>query len=364
MIIDAHGHVSAPAELYAYKSVLLSARGSHGRGGVKLSDDQLRVAMEEVAFGPYSHMKYLDKIGTDMQAISPRPFQMMHSEKPFKIVEWFNEEVNNIIYRHTQMWPGRFYGVGGIPQGGGEPVTAAVKELERCIKELGFKGILLNPDPYENNGKESPPMGDRYWYPLYEKLCELDVVAHIHNTGSLRQREPYTLQFINEETTCIYGLLNSKVFDDFPTLKIMVSHGGGAMPYQLGRFEAGTIRLGAKDPKQLFSEKMKKLYYDTVLYTQDAIELLVKTVGVDRCIFGAECPGTGSQVHPKTGKPLDDVAPLVNAISFLNAEQKEDILWRNAVKLFKLDVDAMKKAKPQNTESMPTGTKAAGGGGH
>ena len=70
-----------------------------------------------------------------------------------------------------------------------------------------LREIPVSPGtPGEGDG-QTPPMGHEYWYPLYEKLCELDVVAHIHNTGSLRQREPYTLQFINEETTAIYGLL-------------------------------------------------------------------------------------------------------------------------------------------------------------
>jgi len=347
MIIDSHGHVSAPAELWAYKATLLAARGSHGRGGLRITDDQIRHAVEKVPFGPHSHMDYINKIGTDMQAISPRPFQLMHSEKPARIVQWFQEEVNNVIHRETQIYPDRFFGIAGLPQPAGEPVDMAIKELERCVKELGFKGCLLNPDPYENSGTQPPALGDRYWYPLYEKLCELDVPAHIHGTGSHAEREPYTLHFINEETTAVFGLVNSTVLDDFPNLKIIVSHGGGAMPYQLGRFESGTIMhasRGTFDPKKLFSERMKRLYFDTVLYTQEANELLIKTVGVDRCLFGAECPGTGSVVHPREGRHMDDVAPLIRNISWLSDADKQKILCDNAVKMFKLDVKAKVKA--------------------
>src|SRR4029077_117637 len=129
-------------------------------------------------------------------------------------------------------------------------------ELERCVKQLGFKGCLLNPDPYECSGAEAPPLGDRYWYPLYEKLCELDVPAHIHATGSHSERTPYTVHFINEETIAVYNLLNSSVLKDFPALKIVVSHGGGAIPYQLGRFDAGSVRRGER-----FRDAMRKLYY-------------------------------------------------------------------------------------------------------
>jgi predicted TIM-barrel fold metal-dependent hydrolase len=281
-------------------------------------------------------MDYIDKLGTQMQAISPRPFQMMHSEKPHRVVQWLHEEVNNMIHRETEIYPDRFFGVAGLPQCAGEPLDMALAELERCINELGFKGCLVNPDPYENSGTHPPAMGDKYWYPLYEKLCELDVPGHIHGTGSKAEREPYSLRFINEETTAVFGLVNSNVFEDFPDLKMIVSHGGGAIPYQLGRFEAGTIRVSKE--RGLFSERLRKLYFDTVLYTPEAVELLVKVAGPDQCLFGAECPGVGSQIHPHTDKPLDDVAPHVRAIEGITDQDKDNILGGNAIKLFKLDV--------------------------
>ncbi len=336
MIIDCHAHVSAPVELWAYKAGLLSHRGAHGRGKVNVSDEQIRYAVEEhkEAF-PYPHLPYIDKVGTDMQLISPRPFQLMYSEKPAKLVQWFHEEVNNIIHRETQLYPDRFVGIAGIPTVGGEPLDIAIAELERCVKELNFKGCLLNPDPYENSGEHPPAMGDAYWYPLYEKLCELDVVAHIHGTGSRSEREPYSLRFINEETTAVYGLVNSNVLKDFPNLKIIVSHGGGAIPYQLGRFQAGSMRRKEGDR---FIDGMKKLYFDTVLYTKDAIELLLKTVGPENALFGAECPGVGSKVNPETGREMDDIQPYFHEIEWLSDEDRENIFCNNAKRIFKLEV--------------------------
>ena len=336
MIIDCHAHVSAPVELWAYKAGLLSHRGAHGRGKVNVSDEQIRYAVEKhkEAF-PHPHLPYIDKVGTDMQLVSPRPFQLMHSEKPAKLVQWFHEEVNNIIHRETLLYPDRFVGIAGIPTVGGEPLDIAIAELERCVKELNFKGCLLNPDPYENSGEHPPAMGDAYWYPLYEKLCELDVVAHIHGTGSRSEREPYSLRFINEETTAVYGLVNSNVLKDFPDLKIVVSHGGGAIPYQLGRFQAGSMRRKEGDR---FIDGMKKLYFDTVLYTKDAIELLLKTVGPENALFGAECPGVGSKVNPETGREMDDIQPYFHEIEWLSDEDRENIFCNNAKRIFKLDV--------------------------
>jgi 4-oxalmesaconate hydratase/OH-DDVA meta-cleavage compound hydrolase len=332
MIIDCHGHVSAPVELWAYKANILAHRGSHGRGKVVVTDEQIvEAAYKKEAF-PEGHIPLLDAHGTDLQLISPRPFQMMHSAKPERVVHWFTEEVNTIIHRQCQLIPDRFVPIAGLPQAAGEPIESVFAEMDRCVS-LGFKGFLLNPDPYENSGVEAPGLGDRYWYPLYEKLCDLDMPAHIHATGSQSDRVPYSLHFINEETIAVYNLCTSSVFDDFPDLKIVVSHGGGAMPYQFGRFEAGSLRQ-----KRRFSDGMRKLYFDTVLYTPQAIRLLIETVGADRCLFGSECPGVGSHVHPDTGRQMDDVAPCIHGFDWLSDADKHAIFEGNARKVFRLDV--------------------------
>jgi len=333
MIVDCHGHVSAPADLWVYKSMLLSHRGEHGKKVPPISDEDLVKALHKREIGPCSHMESLDKAGTRIQLVSPRPFQMMHSEKPGFLVHWFTEATNDIIARQIALVPGRFFGIAGLPQVAGEPIENVFPELERAIKTLGFKGCLLNPDPYENSGTEPPPLDDRYWYPLYEKLCELDVPAHIHAAGSRSRRAVYTLNFLLEETMAVYSLVVSDVFKHFPNLKIVISHGGGAVPYHFGRFQAAAIRRGAD-----FREEMRKLYYDTVLYTEDALALLIKTVGADRCLFGAECPGVGSAIDPKTGRTLDDIAPFIQGFDWLGDEEKTAIFSGNAKKLFKLDL--------------------------
>jgi 4-oxalmesaconate hydratase len=256
---------------------------------------------------------------------------MMHSEKPGKLVHWFTEETNNIIARQCQLMPERFAPIAGLPQVAGDPVKGVLGELERCVR-MGFKGCLLNPDPFENNGTQPPPMGDRYWYPLYEKLCELDVPAHIHSAGSRSERAPYTLNFLLEETMAVYGLVESDVFRDFPELKIVVSHGGGAIPYHIGRFRSSAARRGFE-----FIDRLRHLYFDTVLYSEEALRLLIKTVGVDRCLFGAECPGVGSAINPDTGATFDDIAPYIRGFEWLSEQDKVLILEGNARALFKLD---------------------------
>jgi len=123
------------------------------------------------------------------------------------------------------------------------------------------------------------------------------------------------------------------VLDDFPSLKILVSHGGGAIPYQLGRFEAAALRTGRR-----FSTRMRKLYFDTVLYTPAALRLLIETVGPEHCLFGTECPGVGAAVNPDTGETMDHIAPYIRSFEWLSAAEKKMIFEDNARKLFDLSV--------------------------
>ena len=340
MIIDSHGHVTAPDKLYVYKAGLISHRGAHGRGSSGATDEDVKNALNEPVFGGSSHLDQLKEVGTDMQLISPRPYQMMHSEQA-KLVNWYIEETNNIIAKQTKLYPNVFRGVCGLPQNPGVSPKNCFAELERCVKQLGFVGCLLNPDPGEAGGIETPGLGDRYWYPLYEKLCELDVVGHIHSAGCRSERLPYSLHFINEESIGVLSLLNSNVFKDFPTLKILVSHGGGAIPYHWARFEASSLR---QPGATRFSERMRNIWYDTVIYSSDSLALLIKTVGADRCLFGTERPGVGTVKDPRTGKWMDETRYLIEAFDWLSDADKKLIFEDNAKKLFKLDTASQANA--------------------
>lgn len=332
MKIDIHGHVTAPESLYAWKAGLLSHRGAHGRGSAGVTDETLREALHkpDKTFGGVSHLQHLDDAGVDVQLISPRPYQMMHSEQAH-LVEWYIQETNDIIARTTRIEPDRFRGMAGLPQTMETGPETWVKELRRCVEELGFVGTLLNPDPYE--GTQQPPdLGDRFWYPVWEALCELDVPALIHSAGCRPpSRETYSLHFIQEETLAVISLINSQVFTDFPDLKIIVSHGGGAVPYQRGRFEPVALRQGTT-----FRDMLRKLYYDTCLYSQDSIELLLNAVGVDRCLFGSEKPGVGSTRNPETGRWIDDIHLLIDDIEWLSDQERDQLFESTARTLFKI----------------------------
>jgi predicted TIM-barrel fold metal-dependent hydrolase len=332
MKIDIHGHVTAPDSLYAWKAGLLSHRGAHGRGSAGVTDETLRESLYAAnsTFGGISHIQHLDDAGVDVQLISPRPYQMMHSEQG-RLVEWYIQETNDIIARTCRIEPDRFRGLAGMPQSMETGPEQWVAELGRCVAEHGFVGAVLNPDPCEGT-VQPPTLSDRFWYPVWEALCELDVPAVIHSAGCRPpSRETYSLHFIQEETLAVASLVSSKVFDDFPDLKIIVSHGGGAIPYQRGRFEPTALRQGTT-----FRDMLRKLYYDTCLYSQDSIELLLRAVGVDRCLFGSEKPGVGSTRTPETGRWIDDIHLLIDDIEWLTDDERDQLFESNARQLFKI----------------------------
>ena len=179
------------------------------------------------------------------------------------------------------------------------------------MTELGFVGCLLDPDPFEGEG-DPPGLGEEYWYPLYDKLRQLDVPAMIHSASCSSPRESYSLHFINEESIAVLGLVGSKVFADFPTLKVVVAHGGGAIPYQIGRFRSPGLRRGDSRgfPRQAPSAALRHLH------SEEGLELLFKVVGLANCLFGTERPGTGGGSIRRPVEALDDLRPVVEGSTF------------------------------------------------
>ena len=324
MIIDSHAHIVMPPESFRYMAELVGGRANPSTTP-KVPDASVRKMAEEL-------VRSMDAVGTDVQFISPRPYLQMHSVKPGRVSELWSRHCNDLIARFVEMFPDRFRGVAGLPQYMDEALDVrAIPELRRCVGELGFVGCLINPDPTEGVGPTPPGLGDPFWHPLYQAMTELDVPGLIHSAGSCSARESYTLKFINEESIAIVSLLGAKTFDTFPTLKIVVAHGGGAIPYQMGRFRSWTVRKGETVS---FDEQLKKLYFDTCNYSKEAIELLLNVAGTDNVLFGTEKPGTGSARDPISGRDYDDMKPVIESIEWLTSKQRADIFECNCRRVY------------------------------
>ena len=322
LIIDSHAHIVVPPESFKYMAELVASR-ANPTGRPQLSDEAVRKAGQSI-------VDLMDQVGTDIQFLSPRPYMQMHSVSPAKVPLLWTQHMNDLIHRTVQMFPTRFRAIAGLPQFRDESPVNCIAELEFRVKEQGFIGCLLNPDPTEGDAAPPPGLGDEFWYPLYEKLCELDVPALVHSAGSCQPRESYTLKFINEESIAIMSLMESKVFERFPNLKLIVPHGGGAIPYHMGRFRAWSVRRGG----EYFDDKLKRLHFDTTVYDPEALELLFRTVGADRVLFATERPGTGSARNPRTGRDFDDLKPEIDALSFLSDEDRRNVYECNCTRLY------------------------------
>lgn len=325
-VIDAHAHVVAPEVFYAYKA-RLSATGGHHKGSANISDAELAAAADR-------NIALMDQVGTDIQLISPRPYQLMTSAKPAKVVHWWIEANNDLIARTVAMRPTRFAAIGAIPAAAGRPIEETFDEIDRLV-ELGFVGVLLNPDPSEGAG-DTPPLGDEYWYPLFERLQKHDLPALIHSAGCYNDRETYSEHFITEESVTILSILRSPVFQNFPDLKLLIAHGGGSVPYQIGRWQAERLapHLGGAAGAERFEHSLRRFYFDSVLHYPPALAYLIDTVGSDRVLFGTERPGSGSVRDPETGLELDNLKAVIDANPALTTEDRSAILGGNARKVF------------------------------
>jgi 4-oxalmesaconate hydratase len=239
------------------------------------------------------------------------------------------------------MHPKRFRGVAGLPQSVGRPIESTFDEIDRCVKGLGFVGVLVNPDPGEGVAP-TPTLGDPYWYPLWQKLIDLNIPGHIHSCGCCG-RETYDEHFVTEESLAITSIARGQVFTKFPALKLMISHGGGSIPYQVGRWRSNRqmeIKAGRLPPDtETFDTTLRRFWFDTCLHNQKSLELLFDVCGVERCCFGTERPGSGAGVDPVTKKAYDDLKPTIEAIKSLSAADHKAIFEDNARKLFpRLDV--------------------------
>jgi 4-oxalmesaconate hydratase len=305
----------------------MAARGAHGYAPKRFSDEFVRDHPDTKR-----NLRIMDSVGTDVQFLSPRPFQLMHAEKPWKMVESWAIANHDYIAQQVRAYPDRFQGVCGPPQAAGEPVRFGLPELERCVKELGFIGTLIDADPGEGDNS-TPTLADEYWYPLWEKMVELDIPGLIHSTGCKHGRETYSQHFISEESLAVLSLINSRVLLDFPKLKIIVAHGGGSIPYQIGRWQADYALKGGGAVEE-FNRRLKMLYFDTCLHAKRSLEMLIHVAGADNVLFGTENPGSGSAANPETGKSFDDIKPLIDSIEWLQQDDRRKIFEENARRLF------------------------------
>jgi len=328
MIIDCHGHyTTAPKQLQAYRddqiAALKSGSRPSDRGTLTISDDELRESVQP-------QLKFQRDRGTDLTIFSPRASAMAHHIGDATTSLHWSQHCNDLIYRVCGLFPDKFVGVCQLPQTPGVPPTNCIEELERCVSELGFIGCNLNPDPSGGHWT-APPLTDRYWYPFYEKMVELDVPAMVHVSASCNPNFHATgAHYLNADTTAFMQFLTGDLFDDFPTLRFIIPHGGGAVPYHWGRYRGLAQDMKRPPLPELIRHN---IFFDTCVYHQAGIDLLMKIVPTENILFGSEMVGAVRSIDPETGFYFDDTKRYVDAVT-LTDEQRRKVFEDNTRRVF------------------------------
>ena len=205
MVIDCHGHyTTAPKELQTFRDSQIAALKDPAAARPKtlasLTDDQLRESVQP-------QLTFQNDRGTDVTIFSPRASAMAHHIGDAETSLDWSRHCNDLVHRVCGLFPKNFVGVCQLPQTPSDPLANCIAELERCVNELGFVGCNLNPDPSGGHWT-APPLTDRFWYPFYEKMVELDVPAMVHVSASCNANFHATgAHYINADTTAFMQFL-------------------------------------------------------------------------------------------------------------------------------------------------------------
>jgi len=338
MIIDCHGHyTTAPAAHQKFRDAQIAGLKDPTAAAARpggISDDEIRDGIEK------HQLRLQRERGADLTLFSPRASAMGHHVGNEAISSAWTRVNNDLIKRVVDLYPGNFAGVCQLPQSPGVPIANSVAELERCVRELDFVGCNLNPDPSGGHWT-SPPLTDRHWYPFYEKMVELDVPAMIHVSASCNPNFHATgAHYINADTTAFMQFIEGDLFRDFPTLRFIIPHGGGAVPYHWGRYR-GLADMLKRPP--LEEHVMRNVFFDTCVYHQPGIDLLARVIYTGNILFGSEMVGAVRGIDPRTGHYFDDTKRYIDALSVPSA-QKERIFEKNARRVFPR-LDALLRAR-------------------
>ncbi len=271
----------------------------------------------------------MDRMGIDIQAISPAPRQTYYGADPelgLAVSRAINDFIAEICGRH----PDRFVGLGTIPL---QAPDLAIAELERIRSSLGFRGVeIMTHVAGEDLSAER-------FRKVFQRLEELGFVVFMHPDGfteARRFRDHYFANVIGnplDSTVALHHLIFGGVLRDCPNLKLVVAHGGGYLPAYPGRIDhAASARPDCCEQlHRMPSTYLRRLYFDSLVYTRRQLEFLVGEYGADHILMGTDYPADMGEVDP---------LGFIEGAEGLDDNERRAILGGNAARLLNLDIPA------------------------
>ncbi|HEU0021755.1 MAG TPA: amidohydrolase family protein [Dehalococcoidia bacterium] len=285
------------------------------RDGV--SSPMLRSTVEE-------RIQDMDAQGVDVQLVSvATPLFGYHlpSDQGLRLAH----EVNDEIASMTRRFPQRFVGMATLPA---QDIPASIKELERTLTSLGFKGAELDTVVNGKNWDEPE------FLPLFKAAEEMGAVLFYHpqpNNNLVMESFPKfalgnSFGVPLEDALVVAALIFGGILDQCPDLKVCVAHGGGPACFGMGRMDRGwqvraEARVNIQRPPRYYQSK---IYYDCITMSERALRFLIDAVGIDRVVLGSDWPYVAWDPSP---------VAWINSLESLNQAEKEQILWKNLEQL-------------------------------
>jgi aminocarboxymuconate-semialdehyde decarboxylase len=278
---------------------------------------------------PEKRIEDMDRMGIDIQAISPSPNQTYYAADPdlgIATARVVNDNLADIAGRH----PDRFVPLGTVPF---QAPELAVAELDRLHKSLGFRGIEI-----ATNVAGEDLSGERF-RKIFARVEQLGMLIFMHPTGfpeARRFADHYLVNVIGnplDSTVAVHHLIFGGVLDDHPNLKLVIAHGGGYLPAYSGRIDhAASARPDCCERiHRMPTEYLRRLYFDTIVFTHHQLEYLVDQYGADHVLMGTDYPADMGEIDP---------IGFVEGAAGLDDAERRAILGRNAARLLNIEIPA------------------------
>ncbi len=330
LVVDLHCHYLNPqvnaktAHLNAakYDATVIYANQLTNDTNVK----QMATRAPKLA-GVTERLKDMDRMGVDIQAVSPAPYHFFYFTEPDYGAE-LAREVNEGIAAVVAGNPDRFVGLGSVPL---QNADLAVRELDHAVKNLGLRGVEICTNV---NGKNltDPSLGLEKFF---ARCAELGVLVFMHPLGysdGERLRNHYFNNVIGnplESTVAVSHLIFDGVMARHPKLKVLVAHGGGFIAHYWARMDhAWRARPDTRTViKRKPSSYLEKFYFDTITHDPVMVKRLIDRFGADHVILGTDYPYDMAD---------DDPLGTIAEIQRLPKADRELVVGGNAARLLKI----------------------------